>query len=151
MMKRALFLLVAIVALGTASGASAQVVPPPPSWFLDQNDPEPFCGYTAFRFGVAQAAHVHLAIWDADLTTVLRLLVDTDLAAGSFQVIWDGRDGQGARLSDGQYPYRLTATVDGVNAFEEASVSHVQCEVSVEPQTWGTLKSLYGRRDPPQG
>ncbi len=144
-MNRTLLPLAVIVTLATAAGASAQVVPPPPSWSLQQNEPDPFCGATAIRFGVAEAAHVQLAVWDAGMTAIARWLVDGQLAAGEFEVIWDGRDDQGGKLPDGEYPYRLTAMVGGVNAFEDASAAHLLCNVSVEPQTWGTLKSIYGR------
>jgi hypothetical protein len=142
--NRRLLLLLPVVALATAAPASAQILPPPPSWTLEQNAPDPFCGTTAFRFGVEEAAHVQFAVWDAGATAILRVLVDGMLPAGLHEVIWDGRDDQGASLPNDPYSYRLTATVGDVTAFEATSVCHVACNVATESRTWGALKALYG-------
>ncbi len=144
-MKRCLFLAVVIAALTTAVGASAQIVPPPPSWSLQQNDPDPFCGATAIRFGVAQPAQVQLAVWNAEMTQILRSLVNGELVAGLFTVTWDGRDDQNVVLPDGQYPYRINAQMGGTSVFEDTLVARIQCEVPVQPQTWGAVKGIYGR------
>jgi hypothetical protein len=131
------------VALSATCVASAQILPPPPSWSLNQNDPDPFCGSTMIQFGLAQVAHVQLAVWNADMTSVVRWLVDGDLPAGLFQVIWDGRDNNGAKISNGQYSYRLIAEVAGSVVYDHFLVAHQQCEVPVSPGTWSALKGRY--------
>jgi flagellar hook assembly protein FlgD len=39
----------------------------------------------------------------------VRTLVDGARAAGSYQVLWDGRNARGAQVSSGVYFYRLQA------------------------------------------
>ena len=143
MMKARGLLFVCILVPAMAAGAAAQILPPPPSWALNQNTPDPFCGTTVIEFGLAQNAHAQLAVWNDDQTAIVRQLVDGMLAAGLYTVAWDGLDDQGADVPDGQYPYRLVAQVDGATAFDSTLVLHVQCNVAAGERTWGALKGSY--------
>ena len=102
-----------VAALTAAAPAIADITPPPPvGWALRQNDPEPFGtppSTTTIQFDAAQAAHVVLTVLDSSMTVMERALVNSDLAAGTFSVVWDGRDDQGNALFPGRWPYLLTA------------------------------------------
>jgi len=143
-MNRGTFLLAVIVASTMAAGAWAQILPPPPSWSLGQNDPDPFCDATRIEFGIAQDAHVQLSVWNAEQSAVVRLLVDQMLPAGLHAIVWDGRDDQGARPPNGEYAYRIVAQVDGATVYDSSLMLHVLCNVAAEQGTWGALKDLYG-------
>jgi hypothetical protein len=123
-------------------------VPPPPSWKMLQNVPDPFCaaqqGTTRIEFEAPQSAHVELVVTSPDGSTVLRTLVDQQLAAGLFAVLWDGKDSNGEALAAGIYPYRFTARDASNNVlFQDTKNATLSCDVSTQPGTWSGVKSLY--------
>ncbi len=81
---------------------------------LAQNAPNPFNPRTAFRFSVAEAGAVRLAVYDVD-GRMVRILVDKHVAAGTHTVSWDGTDAVGRAVASGVYIYRLQGR-DGVQA-----------------------------------
>ena len=99
---------------GPASALSLQINGPPATGvedtpvvaFLRQNTPNPFGGQTAFRFGLPNAGHVTLGIYDVQGRQV-RLLLDRTMTAGSHSTNWDRKDDQGMRVKAGVYYYRL--------------------------------------------
>lgn len=121
----------------------------PPDWTLLQNDPNPFCNadsYTRIRYALAQESRVLLRVWSPDTSTVSRVLIDAVQSSGFYEVIWDGRDGAGYLLENGEYPYSLTATEVGgeIVLFERMLVSSVHCvPTAAGLDTWGTVKSLF--------
>ena len=80
----------------------------PGAFALHENWPNPFNPETSIRFELAQGSAVQLAVFDA-LGQKVRTLVDGARAAGSYQVLWDGRNARGAQVSSGVYFYRLKA------------------------------------------
>jgi hypothetical protein len=76
--------------------------------FLDQNYPNPFNPSTMIRFGLSEAAHVSLRIYDL-AGRLVRVLVDEHRAASAYSETWDGLDMDGSRVSSGVYFYRLVA------------------------------------------
>ena len=70
------------------------------------NHPNPFRPDTRIRFRLPEPGPVRLVIFDA-VGSVVRVLRDATMAAGSHSVLWDGRDGAGRFVSSGVYPYRL--------------------------------------------
>ncbi len=80
----------------------------PSAFHLAQNYPNPFNPSTLIRYELPQAAQVKLAIYNL-LGEKIRTLVDAKESAGVKQVTWDGRDGNGQRVSSGVYLYRLEA------------------------------------------
>jgi hypothetical protein len=74
---------------------------------LHQNVPNPFNPTTWIDFELPEAGAVALEITDVNGRQVTTL-VDGELAAGSHQVTWEGRDAAGSRVASGIYLYRLT-------------------------------------------
>jgi len=146
-MKLLLSVVSGLIVLLTVSMAQAQ--PRPPEWTLSQNDPNPFCNensYTRIRYALAQQSHALLRIWSPDTSAVARVLINGLQSAGFYEVVWDGRNGIGDLLQNGEYPYSLTATEVGgeLVLFERMLVSSVRCApVAVSPETWGKIKILF--------
>ncbi len=80
----------------------------PAATFLSQNFPNPFNPSTKIVFGLRQPEFVTLRIYNA-AGHLVRVLIDRDLAAGTYDAVWDGRDDRGAALSSGVYFCRLKA------------------------------------------
>ena len=74
---------------------------------LFQNRPNPFTPVTRIAFELARPGRVELGIYDVD-GHLIRVLIDEERAAGSHEVRWDGRDGEGKQVPGGVYFYRLT-------------------------------------------
>ena len=75
---------------------------------LESNYPNPFNSSTQIPYRVSAPGPVRLVIYNV-LGQPVRTLVDEIQAAGAYQVPWDGRDHQGARVANGVYLYRLQA------------------------------------------
>ena len=80
----------------------------PRSYALHANAPNPFNPETMVRFDLPEAAVVRLEVYDV-LGQRVRTLVSGDLAPGSHQVVWDGRDEQGVPVGSGTYVCRMQA------------------------------------------
>ncbi len=76
------------------------------SFELQQNYPNPFNPTTTIGYQLPQAAHVRLSIFNL-LGTEVRVLTNQLHSAGTYRVVWDGRDQQGRLLPTGQYIYKL--------------------------------------------
>jgi hypothetical protein len=75
---------------------------------LDQNFPNPFNPTTTIPFSLPTMEAVRLDIYNV-LGQKIRSLVDESRPAGSYRVIWDGRDERGRLMSTGVYFARLLA------------------------------------------
>jgi len=84
----------------------------PKAFALGQNYPNPFNPETVIRFDLPASdkafVRVQLAIYDV-AGRLVRLLVDQDKPAGSYEVRWDGRDQAGKVVPSSAYFYRLVA------------------------------------------
>jgi hypothetical protein len=125
---------------------------PPTSFELEQNVPNPFCpggtsGDTEIRMALPQEAHILLEVWSQDTTVVVRTLFDQVGAPGYHGVRWDGRDGGGAVLPDGDYPYTMTATEvgSGTPLGDSLLVATIDCTVPTEPTGWSGIKFRFGK------
>jgi hypothetical protein len=81
------------------------------SFGLSQNYPNPFNPVTSIHYSVSnksKASHTSLKIYNI-LGQKVRTLVDGPQGAGSFEVIWNGKDDKGNDLSSGIYFYTLVA------------------------------------------
>ncbi|HXF58677.1 MAG TPA: FlgD immunoglobulin-like domain containing protein, partial [Candidatus Saccharimonadales bacterium] len=72
------------------------------------NRPNPFNPHTEIRFELARGSRVALRVFDVN-GRLVRILADTEMAAGSHRVPWDGTDAAGRAVGSGTYLYRLDA------------------------------------------
>lgn len=91
-----------VVALSAASPSL------PKAFGLDQNYPNPFNPTTQVRFALPTNAHVRLTVFNV-LGQEVKTLVDQDMAAGTHEVTWNGRNEDGGQVSSGIYFYRISA------------------------------------------
>ncbi len=77
----------------------------PQSFSLSQNYPNPFNAQTRIEFST-EGGNTALEIFDVTGARVASLMQD-NLRAGSYSVIWDGRNQSGNPVSSGTYFYRL--------------------------------------------
>jgi hypothetical protein len=85
----------------------------PVGYQLHQNSPNPFSvsafnAATKIVYQLPQRSHVNLALYDL-LGRRLKILVNKEQAAGTYEVGWDGRDASGNPLPSGVYIYRIEA------------------------------------------
>ncbi|MBN1541231.1 T9SS type A sorting domain-containing protein [candidate division KSB1 bacterium] len=92
----------------------------PDHYTLEQNYPNPFNPGTLIRYGLPQAGYVKLVIYNMRGETV-RVLLDEQKSAGTFQAYWDGHDGVGMRVPTGLYFYKLSA--DGYSEMRKMVLS----------------------------
>jgi len=86
----------------------AGLLPPTPTEYaLHPNYPNPFNPSTRIRYDVPKATYVKLEIYNT-LGQRVRTLVNENKMPGSYQVVWDGRNGAGARMHSGIYFYVLS-------------------------------------------
>jgi hypothetical protein len=76
---------------------------------LFQNYPNPFNPSTKIKFQLPETADVKLEIYDV-LGRKIRTIVSELKTAGSYSVIWDGKDHYGNNISSGVYFYKLKAS-----------------------------------------
>jgi subtilisin family serine protease len=80
----------------------------PTVYSLAQNYPNPFNPETTIRYGLPEAGKVRLSLYSIDGQLVMEL--DHGFKeAGYHQVIWNGRNYNGASVSSGVYFYRMEA------------------------------------------
>jgi hypothetical protein len=82
----------------------------PDHFYVNQNYPNPFNPSTAIKYGLPEAATVRMEIFNLRGETI-RVLQDGPQAAGTFEVIWDGRNNNGDLVPTGVY---ICRTVSGI-------------------------------------
>ncbi len=80
----------------------------PITFALDQNYPNPFNPTTTIRFALPNDSKVSLKIYDV-LGREVRTLINSDVAAGTNKVEWNGKNGVGQQVASGMYIYRIEA------------------------------------------
>ena len=85
---------------GEATGLPTQLA-------LRRNVPNPFMGQTLISFDLPRATRMDLTVYDIAGRRVKQLMSGA-AEAGSHELIWDGRDDQGAPAASGVYFYNLT-------------------------------------------
>lgn len=80
----------------------------PKEFHLSQNYPNPFNPETRINFAVPTSSHVHIAVYNL-LGQEVITLVNNELRAGRYHVIFSGKDSKGQSLASGTYIYRMTA------------------------------------------
>ena len=79
----------------------------PDNFELTQNYPNPFNPSTTINFSVPSLSDVNISVYDINGKLVNTLLNNT-VSAGSYDVVWNGDDLNGNKVSSGIYMYNLT-------------------------------------------
>lgn len=80
----------------------------PVDFRLEQNYPNPFNPATTIRYSITTPSKVKLQIFNA-LGEEIVSLVNKEQSAGTYEVIWDGKDKYDNAVSSGIYFYRINA------------------------------------------
>jgi len=80
----------------------------PEKFTLKQNYPNPFNSETTIEYGLPITSEVSLKIFNI-LGQEVRKLAYVSQKAGSYRVVWDGRDNQGQEVASGIYFYGISA------------------------------------------
>ncbi len=75
---------------------------------LHQNYPNPFNGHTTISYSLEKPEHVSVRIYDT-AGRLVRTLENRDRAAGTYQVVWNGRDNASRPVASGIYFMRMSA------------------------------------------
>ncbi len=75
---------------------------------LYANYPNPFNPTTSIQFDIAKMGHVRMDIYNIN-GRLVKKLIDRDMPAGQYSVVWDGINEDGQKLASGIYFYRLSA------------------------------------------
>lgn len=76
---------------------------------LYASQPNPFRPSTAIRYELFAASPVRMTVYDAAGRVVRKLVREPLQLAGSYVIVWDGRDDDGRAMAGGVYFYRLDA------------------------------------------
>ncbi len=92
-----------------AQSGEVSVTGRPEKYELSQNYPNPFNPYTMIAYQLPEdGTLVRLLVYNVAGQAV-RTLVNTHQSAGSYQVVWDGKNDDGIALPSGIYVYSLTS------------------------------------------
>ncbi|HEX9912933.1 MAG TPA: 5'-nucleotidase C-terminal domain-containing protein, partial [candidate division Zixibacteria bacterium] len=80
----------------------------PETFSLLQNYPNPFNPQTQIAYTLPEDSHIKLTIYNI-MGQKVKVLVDEYQSAGTKNVIWDGRNGNGKKVTSGIYFYKLQA------------------------------------------
>jgi hypothetical protein len=80
----------------------------PTEFALGQNFPNPFNPSTTINFALPQQVQVKLEVYDI-LGNLVKTMVNQEMGAGTYNVVWNGVDRNGVKVASGMYLYRLQA------------------------------------------
>ena len=80
----------------------------PKTFVLFQNYPNPFNPSTTIQFDLPRRSEVRLSIYNIN-GQLVRTLIDRKFDAGSYSVLWDGRDERGRQATSGLFVTRMKA------------------------------------------
>ncbi len=89
------------------------------SFTLEQNFPNPFTDFTTIRYTLPETSAARIRIYNEEGKKVRTLLLTTQYQ-GQGEVIWDGKDGNGANVTAGLYYCRMDY---GSNTFNRETLS----------------------------
>jgi hypothetical protein len=82
--------------------------------YLGKVYPNPFNPSTTLQYGLKEAGQVKISVFNAR-GQLIRTLVNESKAAGTYQIVWDGKDNNGHIASSGIYFFRME-TKEGIKA-----------------------------------
>lgn len=74
--------------------------------YLGKVYPNPFNPSTTLQYGLKEAGQVKISVFNAR-GQLIRTLVNESKAAGTYQIVWDGKDNNGHIASSGIYFFRM--------------------------------------------
>jgi hypothetical protein len=80
----------------------------PATFSLDQNYPNPFNPTTTISYSLPKSSQVTLVVYDL-LGNQIKTLVNENLDAGSFKVVWDATNDMGVQVPSGNYILKMVA------------------------------------------
>jgi hypothetical protein len=80
----------------------------PVSFALNQNYPNPFNPATTIEFAIPEKSYVTVSVYNL-LGVEITKLVQRELSAGRYQMVWDGRGADGQMVATGIYLYKIQA------------------------------------------
>jgi hypothetical protein len=92
----------------TFTGVKSLDGPVPTTFALNQNYPNPFNPSTTIEFALPQRETVRLDVFDI-LGRQVSTLVNAEMSAGTWRVVWNGKDANGSPVATGMYIYRIQA------------------------------------------
>lgn len=82
--------------------------PIPTAFRLYPNYPNPFNGETVVRFEVPWKAHIWIGVYSSR-GLLLKVLLDRERETGRYEVVWDGTDLRGEKMSSEIYILKMTS------------------------------------------
>ncbi len=80
----------------------------PAEFIVEQNYPNPFNPSTTIKYGIPKSVYVSVKIYDI-LGQEVKSLVESEKGAGTYEIIWNGNDNSGSKVSSGLYIVRVAA------------------------------------------
>ena len=102
-----------VIPLDSLVGIDENTGRPLATFSLAQVAPNPVRATGTIEYQLPTAQRISLAVYDVT-GQLVRTLVDGTQNAGTYQVVWDGRDARGAQVSSGVYLYRLQGESESV-------------------------------------
>ena len=78
----------------------------PSGYSLSQNYPNPFNPQTVIRYDLPLQSHINMSVHNI-MGQKVAILADREIEAGSYSIVWDGKDDNQKSLSSGVYFYRM--------------------------------------------
>ncbi|NQT64562.1 MAG: T9SS type A sorting domain-containing protein [FCB group bacterium] len=82
-------------------------MPELPSNLAISNYPNPFNPTTTITYSLPQNGNIHLSIYNIK-GQIVKTLFEGEQLAGSYEMVWDGKDNNEKSVSSGLYFYKLS-------------------------------------------
>jgi FlgD Ig-like domain len=92
----------------TASALEDKNSSSPKEYRLEQNYPNPFNPSTTIRYSISSPEKISVKIYNIS-GQLIKEIVNEHSQAGEYDVIWDGKNNFGQKVSSGTYFYQLTS------------------------------------------
>jgi hypothetical protein len=86
---------------------------------LSQNFPNPFNPSTTIKFELAKSSLVQIKIYNI-IGQEVKELVNNKLAAGRYEILWNGKNQHGISVGSGVFIYEIQAQSAGKNVFRQS-------------------------------
>lgn len=80
----------------------------PDGFQVSQNYPNPFNPSTTIEFSVPYNMHLSIIVYNV-LGEIVKILDSDEYTAGTYSLVWDGKDNKGKKVSSGIYLYKISS------------------------------------------